>query len=80
VAISPTGIIPEALMYPARLGDVMLLIGQLAAPGDYKEQLFIGWARTVGVTVNASQRATVRQSGWDYSGPTTASGVAGTPS
>ena len=78
MAISPTGIIPEALMYPARLGEVMLLIEQLAAPGEYKEQLFIGWARTVGVTVNASQRATVRQSGWDYSGPTQSTGNAAT--
>lgn len=78
MAISPTGIIPEALMYPARLGDVMQLIETLAAPGDYKEQLFIGWARTVGVTVNASQRATVRQSGWDYNASTDSQATAGT--
>lgn len=68
MAISPTGIIPEALLYPNRLGDVMSLIKTLAAPGDYKVDLLIGWCRTVGVKVNASQRETVRSSGWDYQG------------
>ena len=72
MAISPTGIIPEALMFPSKLGAVMQLIKTMAAPGDFKESLLIGWCRTVGVRVNASQRATVRDSGWDYTGPTTA--------
>ena len=76
--LSPTGIVPEALMYPARLGDVMRLLGTLAADGETKEALFLGWARTVGVKVNASQRATVRQSGWDFSGGTELSSTAPT--
>lgn len=34
-------------------------------PGDHKELLLVGWARWVGVTLNASQRAAVRNSGAD---------------
>ena len=65
---SPTGIIPEELMYPARRLEVMAFLMRLPIPGNDKVDLFIGWARMVGVTVNASQRATVRNSGTDYAG------------
>lgn len=65
MAKSPTGIIPEELMFPARRQDVMTFLVNLPVDGDDKVSLLVGWAKTVGVTVNASQRDTVRQSGID---------------
>lgn len=62
---SPTGIIPEEYFYPRRLGDVMEYLKKLPMPGDEKEKLFVGWARWVGVKINGSQRAAVRNSGID---------------
>lgn len=62
---SPTGIIPEELMSGRKLGDVMKFLEGLAVDGDTKEKLFFGWARTVGLKINASQRAKVRNSGVD---------------
>lgn len=68
MAKSPTGILPEELMRPARLPQVMLFLQELPIPGDDKVDLLLGWAHMVGVTLNAAQRNTVRQSGTDYSG------------
>lgn len=65
MAKSPTGIIPEELMLPARRGQVMAFLINLPIEGDTKVELLIGWARAVGVTVNSSQRRTVRESGVD---------------
>lgn len=55
-------------MFPARLPQVMQFLASLPVPGDDKLALFLGWARMVGVRVNAAQRNTVRQSGTDHSG------------
>lgn len=60
---SPTGIFPETLMYPARLGDVLKFLEGLPVPGDEKESLLFGWSRVVGVKLNASQYARVSRSG-----------------
>lgn len=65
MAESPTGIIPEDLMYPGGLNKVMQILMSIPIPGDQKEAIFMGWARGVGVTVNSSQRAAVRDSGTD---------------
>jgi len=46
-------------------------------PGDDKLSLFIGWARMVGVSLNASQRNTVRRSGTDFAGPTSPAPASG---
>jgi hypothetical protein len=62
---SPTGIIPEAMMWPNQLGKVMDYLKAMPIPGDDKEKIFVGWARWVGVKINASQRAAVRNSGSD---------------
>jgi hypothetical protein len=35
-------------------------------PGDDKVDLFVGWARMVGVKVNASQRQKVKLTGTDF--------------
>lgn len=67
--LSPTGIIPEDLMHPAMRMQVMAFLMRLPIPGDDKLALYLGWARTVGVSVNASQRNTVLRSGTDYAGP-----------
>lgn len=55
-------------MFPARLPQVMLFLEGLPVPGDDKVDLLLGWAKTVGVRLNAAQRNTVRQSGTDHSG------------
>lgn len=64
--ISPTGIIPEALMVPSAVGGVITVLQALPIPGQEKEEILLGWARCVGVKVNASQRDAVRNSGTDY--------------
>lgn len=67
--LSPTGIIPEELMFPRRLRDVMTFLKGLPVAGTIKEQLLLGWARTVGVTLRGSQYRRVRESGIDREGP-----------
>jgi len=43
----------------------MEFLKAMPLPGDNKELLLVGWARWVGVQINASQRAAVRNSGVD---------------
>ena len=62
---SPTGVIPEELMRPRKLAEVMRFLQALPVNGDDKADLFLGWARMVGVKVNAAQRRAVRESGVD---------------
>ena len=62
---SPTGIIPEEYFTPGSVGKVMDFLKAMPLPGDNKELLLVGWARWVGVQINASQRAAVRNSGID---------------
>ena len=66
---SPTGIIPEELMFPGRLTQVIGFLLELPVPADDKVDVFKGWARAVGVKLSASQLATVRNSGSDRGGP-----------
>lgn len=63
---SPTLIIPESMMYPQKLGDVMKLLK--ATPGASNEKLDVlrGWAKEVGVKLSASQVNAVRFSGDDW--------------
>jgi hypothetical protein len=63
---SPTGIIPESLMHPGNKAEVMAYLATLPIEGGIKVDLLVGWARMVGVSVNASQRDTVRQTGVDH--------------
>ena len=63
---SPTGIIPENLMTPSAKGEVMAYLAKLPIEGSTKVSLLVGWARTVGVGLNASQRDAVRQTGVDH--------------
>ncbi len=75
--MSPTGIIPEDLMFPAMRLQVMAFLMRLPLPGDDKLSLLLGWARMVGVSLNASQRNTVRRTGIDFAGPTSGGPVSG---
>jgi hypothetical protein len=63
---SPTGIIPESLMFPAKRAEVVAFLAQLPVPGNDKVDLLVGWAKMVGVSVNSSTRRKVRFSGTDY--------------
>ncbi len=65
MTLSPTGVIPEELMFPARLAEVIRFLENLAVAGQIKEQLLVGWSRTVGVKVSSGQLAKVRRSGVD---------------
>lgn len=70
MSLSPTEILPEEYLYPNRLGDVLATIRKLYVDGDTKVDLLQGWARMVGVTLNASQYQSVRVTGTDRDGPT----------
>lgn len=67
--LSPTGIVPEELMFPRKLKETMRFLQGLPVAGTIKEQLLLGWARTVGVTLRGSQFRRVRESGIDREGP-----------
>jgi hypothetical protein len=53
-------------MNPGNKREVMAFLATLPIEGSTKVDLLVGWARMVGVSVNASQRDTVRVTGVDY--------------
>jgi len=55
-------------MYPSKLGDVMTLLKTTVATGQWKRDVFQGWARTVGVKIAGSQLNAVYQTGYDIFG------------
>jgi hypothetical protein len=57
-------------MFPAKVGEVMQFIKDLAIPGDDKKSLLFGWARTVGVRLSPSQYHAVYRTGTDHWSPT----------
>lgn len=63
--ISPTGIIPESLMYPERLGEVMQLLKDTPGTGSWKREVLQGWARTVGTKISQGQYNAVYDTGYD---------------
>jgi len=63
--ISPTGIIPEELMFPEKQKDVLALIKGMTATGDWKRELLQGWGRLVGIKVSQAQYRAVYITGWD---------------
>lgn len=62
---SPTGIIPEDLMYREKKRDVIAFLQAQAYPGDFKRRLLEGWAVTVGLRLRGSDFAAVERSGID---------------
>lgn len=60
---SPTGIIPENLMYPEMRKQVRAWLIQQPLPGHIKRDLLFAWARTVYVRLSAREVAEVEASG-----------------
>lgn len=60
---SVTGIIPEEMMDPSKIGAVIAYLKAAPLPADDKLSLLLVWARQVGTKVSASQRAAVLASG-----------------
>ncbi len=65
---SPTGVIPEELMFPAKLEEVLRFLEAAPVRSRLKVELLMGWARTVGVKLRGSQYHRVRRSGIDVPG------------
>lgn len=62
---SPTGIIPEHLMYPERKAEVIAFLIAQPYPSDFKRRLLEGWALTVGVRARSRDFRLVEASGFD---------------
>ena len=63
--ISPTGLIPESLMYREKKNEVIALLQSKAWPGDFKRRVLEGWALTVGLRLRSREFALMEQSGFD---------------
>jgi hypothetical protein len=63
--LSPTGLIPEELMFREKRMDVVRFIQAQAWPGDFKRNVFRGWCLTVGVRAPARDFRAVERSGVD---------------
>jgi hypothetical protein len=62
---SPTGIIPEELMYPQKKAAVIRFLQAQPFNGDYKQKLLQGWAVTVGLRPTKAEYTAVRSTGID---------------
>jgi hypothetical protein len=62
---SPTGIIPEELMYREKKAEVVQFLLAQPLPGDLKRRLLEGWAITVGIRVRSRDFHLVHASGFD---------------
>lgn len=60
---SPTGIIPEDLMYREKRKDVRAWLISQPFPAHMKRDLLFAWARTVVVRLSQSEIAEVEKSG-----------------
>lgn len=63
---SPTGIIPEELMYPEKLKEVVAFLKAQPYPGNLKRSLIMGWARVAGIQLKRKVINDVEYSGIDY--------------
>jgi len=62
---SPTGIIPEDLMFPQKKKEVITFLLSAPYTGDYKRRLLEGWAVTVGLRLRSADYSRVEKSGID---------------
>lgn len=62
---SVTGIIPEELHDPTKMGAVVDYLKAAPLSSNDKVKFLMAWARQVGVKVSSSQRAAVAASGLD---------------
>ncbi len=68
---SATGIIPEELMFPTKLAEVMAFLKAAPIRGARKREILFGWQRAVGVKLTGSQYNAVYLSGIDMVEPAT---------
>lgn len=66
---SPTGIIPESLMYPQKKAEVIAWLISQPAPSWTKRNLLAGWSITVGCRCKSSEYHLVEVSGTDNTVP-----------
>jgi len=66
---SPTGIIPEDLMYPQRKKDMLAFLMFQPLPSWTKRRLAEGWCITVGCRLNSREYHLLEVSGVDKSIP-----------
>lgn len=64
---SPTGIMPENLMFPNQKAAAIKWLQQAPLPADVKRNLLLGWAITVGMRVSQRDRRAVENTGTDVS-------------
>lgn len=62
---SVTNILPEYLIDPKRMGEVVNYLKLAPLPSGDKVAILMRWAKTVGVKISSSQRAAVAASGTD---------------
>ena len=62
---SPTGLIPEQLMYREKKQQVIAYLQGQPWPGDFKRSVIEGWALTVGIRVRSRDFQLVTRSGFD---------------
>jgi hypothetical protein len=62
---SPTGIIPEELMYREKKAEVVRFLIAQPLPGDLKRRLLEGWCLTVGIRARSRDFNLVHASGFD---------------
>jgi hypothetical protein len=66
---SPTGIIPEELMYPERKRDMVRFLLSQPLPSWVKRRLAEGWCITVGCRLRSREYHLLEVSGTDKSIP-----------
>jgi len=62
---SPTGIIPEELLVPAKRQEVIRWLREQAFTADLKRQLLLGWAQWVGARLRQRDYDAVTGTGID---------------
>jgi len=65
---SATGVIPEEMFDPSRIGDVMDFLIPLPIPGREKVDILTAWAHAVGTQISSSRYAQMYNSGVDGPG------------
>ena len=60
---SPTGIIPEALMYYSKRTEAYNYLLSLPIHGDVKRDLWVGWCSWVGLYATAREKQVLFDSG-----------------
>ena len=63
---SPTGIIPEGLMFREQKRAVLNFLKAQPLPGNLKRELLLGWAQWVGVRIQQREYRELDESGTDF--------------